>query len=99
MQFCYVGPFGKSSLTSLNPARVYSRDAMEMRTLILFTSLLTGLTAGARAQLPAPNAAGVGMGHLHLNVRDPAAHRAFWTTLGGTPVKLGGMEVIKFPDV
>jgi len=39
------------------------------------------------------------MGHLHLNVRDPAAHRAFWTALGGTPTKLGDLEVIKFPDV
>lgn len=39
------------------------------------------------------------MGHLHLNVRDPAAHRAFWTTLGGTPVKLGSMDVMRFPDV
>jgi hypothetical protein len=25
--------------------------------------------------LPAPNAAGVGMGHYHLNVRDAEAHR------------------------
>ncbi|HLY17084.1 MAG TPA: VOC family protein [Bryobacteraceae bacterium] len=71
---------------------------METRPLISAVFLLS-LAAGAGAQLPAPNAAGVGMGHLHLNVRDPAAHRAFWTTLGGTPVKLGGMEVIKFPDV
>jgi catechol 2,3-dioxygenase-like lactoylglutathione lyase family enzyme len=39
------------------------------------------------------------MGHLHLNVRDPAAHRAFWTTLGGKPVKFGSIEVILFPDV
>lgn len=39
------------------------------------------------------------MGHLHLNVRDPEAHRVFWTTLGGTLVKLGDMDVVKFPDV
>lgn len=39
------------------------------------------------------------MGHLHLNVRDPAAHRAFWTTLGGKPAKLGSIQVIVFPDV
>lgn len=61
--------------------------------------LLLCLVPGAPGQLAAPNAAGVSMGHLHLNVRDPAAHRAFWTTLGGTPAKLGDMEVIKFPDV
>jgi catechol 2,3-dioxygenase-like lactoylglutathione lyase family enzyme len=69
-----------------------------MRTLTT-ALLLLGLVSGAWAQLPTPNAAGVSMGHLHLNVRDPAAHRAFWTTLGGTLVKLGDMEVIKFPDV
>src|SRR6202050_1241548 len=62
------------------------------------TSLLC-LLPGASAQLPPPNAAGVSMGHLHLKVRDLEAHRAFWTTLGGTPVKLGDMHVFKFPDV
>jgi catechol 2,3-dioxygenase-like lactoylglutathione lyase family enzyme len=49
--------------------------------------------------LPAPNAAGASMGHVHLTVRDPAAHRAFWAALGGTPVKLGDMDVFRFPDV
>ena len=62
-------------------------------------SILFCLISGAWAQLPAPNPAGVSMGHLHLNVRDPEAHRVFWTALGGTPVKLGDMDVIKFPDV
>ncbi len=62
--------------------------------------LLLLLTAAiAFPQLPPPNAAGVSMGHLHLNVRDPAAHRAFWTTLGGKPAKLGSIQVIVFPDV
>ena len=68
-----------------------------MRTLTAI--LLLTLASSAWGQLPAPNAAGVSMGHLHLNVRDPEAHRVFWTTLGGTLVKLGDMEVIKFPDV
>ena len=71
---------------------------METRVLCSALSLLS-VAAGAFAQLAAPNAAGVSMGHYHLNVRDPEAHRVFWTTLGGTPVKLGDMEVIKFPDV
>ena len=71
-----------------------------MRTLTLTTAtFLLGLVSSAWGQLPAPNASGVSMGHLHLNVRDPEAHRVFWTTLGGTPVKLGDMDVIKFPDV
>ena len=71
---------------------------MDMRTLTTAVFLVC-LVSRLGGQLPAPNAGGVGMGHLHLNVRDPEAHRAFWTTLGGTPVKLGDMEVIKFPDV
>jgi len=61
--------------------------------------LLAALATAAWGQLPAPNAAGVGMGHIHLYVHDPGAHRAFWTALGGTPLKLGNMEVAKFPDV
>ena len=71
---------------------------MKSRTLASIP-LLLALAFGLKAQLPAPNAAGVSMGHLHLNTSDPAAQRAFWTTLGGTPTKLGDMEVIKFPDV
>ncbi len=61
--------------------------------------VLPVLVSGAGAQLAAPNAAGVSMGHLHLTVRDPAAQRAFWMALGGVPVKLGEMEAMKFPDV
>jgi len=57
------------------------------------------LPGAAPAQLPPPNAAGISMGHLHLNARDPEAQRAFWTTLGGVQVKLGDMDVIRFPDV
>ncbi|MBI3895302.1 MAG: VOC family protein [Acidobacteria bacterium] len=51
------------------------------------------------AQLPPPNTAGVSMGHIHLNVRDVESHKKFWSALGGTPVKLGPLEVVKFPDV
>ncbi len=71
---------------------------MDMRTLSSAIFLLC-LVSTAWSQLPAPNTSGVSMGHLHLNVRDPEAHRVFWTTLGGTPVKLGDMDVMKFPDV
>ena len=45
---------------------------MKLRTLTL-AILVAGLAAAARAQLAAPNAAGVSMGHLHLIVRDPDA--------------------------
>ena len=72
---------------------------MDLRALTSAIFLLGCLASGAGAQLAAPNAAGVSMGHYHLNVRDPEAHRVFWTTLGGTPAKLGDLDVIKFPDV
>ena len=51
------------------------------------------------AQLAAPNADGVSMGHLHFNVSDVEASLRFWKTLGGTPVKVGPFDVVKFPDV
>jgi len=35
------------------------------------------------AQLAAPNASGVAMGHLHYRVRDVEANKKFWIALGG----------------
>ena len=57
-------------------------------------------TIGARAQLAAPNDAGVSMGHLHFNVQDVDAAKKFWIAFGGTSAsKLGANEVVKFPGV
>jgi catechol 2,3-dioxygenase-like lactoylglutathione lyase family enzyme len=53
----------------------------------------------ARAQLAAPNAAGVSMGHLHYQVGDVDANKRFWIALGGTPIRIGSTEAVKFPDV
>jgi catechol 2,3-dioxygenase-like lactoylglutathione lyase family enzyme len=40
------------------------------------------------------------VGHYHLNVTSVAEHKKFWVdTLGGTAMKIGKDEVIKFPDV
>lgn len=70
-----------------------------MRTAALFLVSLA-MTFPGHGQLPAPNAEGVAMGHLHLSTTDPDASRKFWVdTLGATVVKLGGGEVYKFPDV
>src|SRR5438128_2454557 len=56
--------------------------------------------ACAWAQLASPNGAGVAMGHLHCNVADIEANKSFWSgQLGGTPVKLGPLDGIKFPGV
>ncbi len=53
-----------------------------------------------RAQLPAPNAAGVTAGHVHMMVTDPAAHRKVWVDiLGAETVKAGSLELLKFPGI
>jgi catechol 2,3-dioxygenase-like lactoylglutathione lyase family enzyme len=65
------------------------------------------------AQLAAPNASGVAMGHLHYRVRDVDANKKFWLALGGEEV--GGQagaragsglrqapaspQILKFQDV
>src|SRR5687768_925906 len=54
----------------------------------------------ARAQLPAPNAAGVSAGHIHMMVRDPAAHKKIWVDLfGAQVVKSGSLELLKLPGI
>jgi catechol 2,3-dioxygenase-like lactoylglutathione lyase family enzyme len=60
-------------------------------------ALLLVLTPGVKAQLAAPGASGVVMGHIHVVGRDLDAHRRFWTALGGTPTKNGTLEMIRFP--
>ena len=53
----------------------------------------------SRAQIAAPNVAGVSMGHLHYYVKDVAANRRFWMSLGAQPVRVGPFEGLKFRDV
>jgi catechol 2,3-dioxygenase-like lactoylglutathione lyase family enzyme len=70
-----------------------------MRRLSLLIVLLISV-APVRAQLPAPNAAGVSAGHLHMTVRDPAAHRKLWVdVLGAEIVKAGSLELLKLPGI
>lgn len=71
-----------------------------MRRLILALTMISVLGAGtARAQSFPPNAAGVTMGHWHLNTRDVAANKKIFETLGGTAMKAGDFEVVRFPGV
>jgi catechol 2,3-dioxygenase-like lactoylglutathione lyase family enzyme len=51
------------------------------------------------AQVASPNEAGVAMGQIQLLVQDVPAELKFWTTLGGTPAKLGTFDYVKFPGV
>ena len=59
------------------------------------------LSGAALAQIPtAGNKDGVAMGHLHLLVSDPEAHRKIWVdVLGARPFKKGNAEFLLLPDV
>ena len=66
----------------------------------LIVSLAGSSRAALARELSTPNAAGVAMGHLHYVVRDVAANKAFWVTLGGRSILFNGTtEGIVFPDV
>jgi catechol 2,3-dioxygenase-like lactoylglutathione lyase family enzyme len=56
-------------------------------------------TIRAWAQLADPGSVGVAMGHVHLAVQDVDGTKKFWLKLGGTPIKLGANEGVKFPGV
>jgi len=71
---------------------------MKMCIWILGLAALLPLSA-AQAQVAAPNAAGVSMGHVHLVVQDLDGAKKFWSDFGGTPGKLGANELYKFPGV
>lgn len=75
-----------------------------MHTRMSLTAIvLIGLVTSAepvQAQLLAPNAAGVSAGHMHLMVRDPAAHKKIWVELfGAQVVKSGSLELLKLPGI
>jgi len=64
----------------------------------LIFMLMVACAVPAPAQLAAPNAAGVSMGHIHLTVRDVDAGKGFFALLGGTPVSNGPLQLIEFPN-
>src|SRR5947208_3313510 len=52
------------------------------------------------AQLPAPNESGVAMGHIHLMVADPEAHKKLYVSLLGAEVTHAGtLEMLKLPGI
>ena len=53
----------------------------------------------AWAQSFPPNEAGVTMGHWHLNTRDVEANKKIFVAMGGTAMKAGNFEVVRFPGV
>jgi hypothetical protein len=66
--------------------------------LAVFCSVVVLLAqAQMHAQLAAPGASGVVMGHVHLTARDAAASKTFWAALGGIAVQNGSLQLIQFP--
>jgi catechol 2,3-dioxygenase-like lactoylglutathione lyase family enzyme len=62
--------------------------------------LFAATAAAVFAQLSAPNAAGVSIGHIHLIVNDPEEHKKLWVGLLGAEVtSAGSLEMLKFPGV
>ena len=71
-----------------------------MRRLISICCAMWILAGGlAWAQAFPPNDAGVTMGHWHLNTRDVEANKKLFVALGGTAIKAGNFEVVRFPGV
>ena len=73
-----------------------------MRKQILFTVLAVSLFVQlpAFAQLTAPNDTGITMGHIHLYVKDAAAHKKVWVeALGAEVTKAGTLEMLRIPGV
>jgi hypothetical protein len=71
-----------------------------MKTAILvLTALLLCTALPAFSQLVSHADAPIRIGHYHLNVTSIEAHKKFWVdTLGGRAMKLGGIDVVVFPD-
>jgi len=61
-------------------------------------SLVPGI-APLSAQLAAPNAMGVSIGHVHVNARDLEAQQRFWPQLGGTLVHNEKIQMVQFPGM
>src|SRR6202040_3181489 len=83
---------------ALERARPTGRRSMKalMSALWLVSSLAAGT---ALAQPAPPNEAGVTMGHWHLNSRDVEANKKIFVAMGGTAVKNGNFDIVKFPGV
>lgn len=74
------------------------RRRTSLTAFLLIGSLMSAEPAWA--QLPAPNAVGVSAGHMHLLVRDPAAHKKIWVELfGAQVVTSGSLELLKLPGI
>ena len=75
---------------------------MKMFTLGLGVAMVVSVASAASAQLTAAKDGPIVYGHHHFNVTSIDEHRKFWTTIGGTAIKIGvdnDREIIRFPNV
>jgi catechol 2,3-dioxygenase-like lactoylglutathione lyase family enzyme len=71
-----------------------------MKQLICALWLMSNLAVGtAWAQPYTPNEMGVTMGHWHLNSADVEANKKIFVGMGGTHVKAGVFDIVRFPGV
>src|SRR6266550_9058262 len=71
-----------------------------MKRLIAVLWMISTLAVGiVWAQSFPPNEAGVTMGHWHLNSRDIEANKKIFVAMGGTAIKAGNFEIVRFPGV
>lgn len=69
-----------------------------MRSAVFILAMILSAAAASAQSASAP--AAITYGHHHLNVTNVADHLRFWSdTLGGTPVKIGQTDNVKFPGV
>jgi catechol 2,3-dioxygenase-like lactoylglutathione lyase family enzyme len=68
---------------------------------LIFILWMSWVVAGGTvsAQAFPPNETGVTMGHWHLNTRDVETNKKIFVAMGGTALKAGNFEVVRFPGV
>jgi len=71
----------------------------QLLALVVALGVSGGAAAPASAQLASPNAAGVSLGHLHVNASDMDAQIRFWTAVGGKTVQREKLTMVQFPGV
>jgi catechol 2,3-dioxygenase-like lactoylglutathione lyase family enzyme len=71
-----------------------------MKTVLIGSAFTLALMGAAPSAQLLNKDAPVIVGHYHLNVASVDEHKKFWVdTLGGTAMKIGNVDVVKFPDV
>jgi catechol 2,3-dioxygenase-like lactoylglutathione lyase family enzyme len=71
-----------------------------VKKLLLAVWVVSILAPALASAQPFPvNAAGVTNGHWHLNSRDIEANKKIFVAMGGTAIKTGNFEIVRFPGV